>query len=556
MEEFSDSYDGCEADAPASWAEQQHECVQELDEVETLRRKVKFYFMNPCEKYHARGRKPWKLMLQIVKIAIITIQLVYFGLSNQMVVQFREENLITFKQIFLKDFDEDTDTYAIYRQDDVYKHIEFIIYQFGRLYNITVGNHEYEINGNAYTPLSLCQEYYRNATIFPGNETFEIDSQVQIDCLKFYPTQPLSLQDVEPPFEVYFKRLISITVTFVLKAINLQTVKYRELPDCYDFTVVITFDNQVHSGRIKINLENDVDINECRDWKVTGVTATNIYLTMAFDCIIILTCITSFTLCTRSVISGIRLQLKYSQYCSKHCNEKVPLSDKLEFVNGWYILIIVSDLMTIIGSILKIEIQTKVLTNYEGCSIFLGTGTMFVWMGVIRYMGYFRKYNILILTLRAAFPNVIRFICCAGIIYLSYCFCGWVVLGPYNEKFRTLNTVSECLFSLINGDDMFSAFMNMKHKSTLVWVYSRIYLYTFVSLFVYMILSLFITIITDTYYTIKEQQQSGTPTSDLEKFLSECRDLPNSGVYRLNQSNDCILDFCFNRCRQYQERMT
>lgn len=158
MEEFSDSYDGCEADAPASWAEQQHECVQELDEVETLRRKVKFYFMNPCEKYHARGRKPWKLMLQIVKIAIITIQvvhfytwsgqvwcsfvffifgntclilwqLVYFGLSNQMVVQFREENLITFKQIFLKDFDEDTDTYAIYRQDDVYKHIEFIIYQ-------------------------------------------------------------------------------------------------------------------------------------------------------------------------------------------------------------------------------------------------------------------------------------------------------------------------------------------------------------------------------------------------------------------------------------------
>lgn len=78
MEEFSDSYNGCEADAPASWAEQQHECVQELDEVETLRRKVKFYFMNPCEKYHARGRKPWKLMLQIVKIAIITIQVVHF----------------------------------------------------------------------------------------------------------------------------------------------------------------------------------------------------------------------------------------------------------------------------------------------------------------------------------------------------------------------------------------------------------------------------------------------------------------------------------------------
>lgn len=44
------------------------------------------------------------------------------------------------------------------------------------------------------------------------------------------------------------------------------------------------------------------------------------------------------------------------------------------------------------------------------------------------------RHQILILTLRAAFPNVIRFICCAGIIYLSYCFCGWIVLGPYHEK--------------------------------------------------------------------------------------------------------------------------
>lgn len=46
----------------------------EHQEVESLRRKIKYFFMNPCEKYHARGRKPWKLMLQIIKIAIITIQ--------------------------------------------------------------------------------------------------------------------------------------------------------------------------------------------------------------------------------------------------------------------------------------------------------------------------------------------------------------------------------------------------------------------------------------------------------------------------------------------------
>lgn len=42
--------------------------------IEDFRRKLKYFFMNPCEKYRARGRKPWKLMLQILKIIIITAQ--------------------------------------------------------------------------------------------------------------------------------------------------------------------------------------------------------------------------------------------------------------------------------------------------------------------------------------------------------------------------------------------------------------------------------------------------------------------------------------------------
>uniref|UniRef100_UPI0037E89C5D mucolipin-3 n=1 Tax=Semicossyphus pulcher TaxID=241346 RepID=UPI0037E89C5D len=559
MEESSDLYDvyGTSEANGDPWADHQHQCLEDQDSVDFLRRKIKYYFMNPCEKYHARGRKPWKLILQIIKIAIITIQLVSFGLSNQMVVTFKEENLMTFKHLFLKDYvDGGMNTYAVYKQNDVYDHIEYIIEKYGHLHNITVGNHEYEKKDSVYTPLLLCQDFYQNGSIFPGNETFEIDAQVVSECLEVYPMYHQSLREQYPQFELHFKRMLSVKITFVLKAINLQTVRHRELPDCYDFTVIITFDNQVHSGRIKVDLENDVHINECREWKVTGASARNINLTVLFDCLIIITCITSFGLCTRSVISGLRLQFKYTFFCKNNYNKEVPLSDKLEFLNGWYILIIVSDMLTIIGSVLKIEIQTKILTSYDICSIFLGTGTMFVWIGVIRYMGYFRKYNILILTLRAAFPNVIRFICCAGMIYLSYCFCGWIVLGPYHEKFRTLNTVSECLFSLINGDDMYPTFKNMRQKSSLVWVFSRIYLYSFVSLFIYMILSLFITIITDTYDTIKQQQQSGTPTSELQKFLSVCKDLPNSGLYRLGERDSCIIDCCTNRFRRRQERLT
>lgn len=27
-----------------------------------------------------------------------------------------------------------------------------------------------------------------------------------------------------------------------------------------------------------------------------------------------------------------------------------------------------------------------------------------------------------------------RFCCCVAVIYLGYCFCGWIVLGPYHVK--------------------------------------------------------------------------------------------------------------------------
>lgn len=41
---------------------------------ETLRDDLKFYLMNPCEKYEARRHIPWKLAVQILKIVMITTQ--------------------------------------------------------------------------------------------------------------------------------------------------------------------------------------------------------------------------------------------------------------------------------------------------------------------------------------------------------------------------------------------------------------------------------------------------------------------------------------------------
>ena len=74
-------------------------------------------------------------------------------------------------------------------------------------------------------------------------------------------------------------------------------------------------------------------------------------------------------------------------------------------------------------------------------------------------------------------------------------------------------STSECLFSLINGDDMFATFSSIPMQSLSVWVYSRVYLYTFICLFIYVVLSLFISIIMDTYEIIKNYYINGFPPS-------------------------------------------
>lgn len=42
--------------------------------IEVIRKRLKAHFMTPYQKYKLRGRKPWKLLVQMLKIIIVTAQ--------------------------------------------------------------------------------------------------------------------------------------------------------------------------------------------------------------------------------------------------------------------------------------------------------------------------------------------------------------------------------------------------------------------------------------------------------------------------------------------------
>ncbi len=140
--------------------------------------------------------------------------------------------------------------------------------------------------------------------------------------------------------------------------------------------------------------------------------------------------------------------------------------------------------------------------------------------------------------MKGALPSVLRFLLCAGLLYAGFVLCGWIVLGPYNMKFRTVLTASECLFSLVNGDDMFATFAAVPETSgSLVRGFARAYLYLFISLFIYVVLSLFIAIIMDTYEVIKEYYKTGFPKERMHEYYRRAGYDPRSGVFRSNSNS-------------------
>lgn len=52
-------------------------------------------------------------------------------------------------------------------------------WQYLQLRNISVGNHAYEKKGAEETAMTICQYFYKRGAICPGNDTFDIDPEIE-----------------------------------------------------------------------------------------------------------------------------------------------------------------------------------------------------------------------------------------------------------------------------------------------------------------------------------------------------------------------------------------
>ncbi|KAK6735681.1 hypothetical protein RB195_018733 [Necator americanus] len=452
--------------------------------------------------------------------------------------------------------------YSVYDGNGIFEHLAFIINSYYSLQTDSFASFSYDTqraprNGSALEDPSLtagiefknipfiqvCVDRINSVTI--NNNTYEFDITDVHECMHLNLTSDEVKQieqDVGEVVHAFEKRGVTFksedaliiskaSMNFKLRTIHFSPKSGDQKPECYKISVSIVFDNSHHTGQVHVGLSTLISyVNVCNGRVIKGVgLGIDTLIIGITDVIVLLLCLFSLVLCFRALIKAHLLKDKAIDYFENQFKIKLSISDQLEFLNLWYVMIVVNDVLIVVGTISKISIEFRDFDNsvFTLTGILLGTGALLVYVGVLRYFGFFNQYNILILTMKKSIPNMLRFMSCAIVLYVGFLIAGWVIIGPYSMKFRTLGESSEALFSLMNGDDMFATFYTINDSNTTIKVFGTVYIYCFVSMFIYVVLSLFIAIIMDAYEVVKDRYSYGLSmeSSLLKDFVASAPSL-------------------------------
>nr|MBE5724891.1 transient receptor potential cation channel, mucolipin ortholog [Cucujiformia] len=384
-------------------------------------------------------------------------------------VNYTWDNRVSFSHLFLKGWDatREINTYpptagplAVYVMDDFYATIDFAVEGYANV-SKAIGSYSYTNEDNSMPDLVFCSYSYKEGDIYGFNESYVFNSEIVETCsnITYDVNEQFTAKTYFRNQVIEFSAFVKATLKFSLKTVNFKSAGRISPPNCYQFDITILFDNEDHDGQVVLSLDAEPIRLNCKgDVEYVIGNEIDSILRSILNYLVIMICVISFLLCVRAIWRAQQIKKITEEFFIANFNKPLSSGDRRKFLNFWYVTIIINDILIVFGSSIQQQIEKDEFTSdqWNVCSVCLGSGNLLVWFGVLRYLGFFKTYNVVILTLQKAAPQVLRFLICAVLIYAGFTFCGWLVLGPYHLKFKSLSTTSECLFSLINGDDMFA----------------------------------------------------------------------------------------------------
>ena len=458
-------------------------------------------------------------------VLIVTTQLWFFANSRFAQANFFTDQTTTFQHLFLRGWDPAREVHAypqplgraaVYSQSDFYELVDFTIRGLAKVEEDGIG----PLFRNS--SLGLCVEGYAVAKV-TRDLVASVKGPVTTDCIFLTETQIVAFNSSRTwlaNFPISWPGINQIYLNFSLTGV---TLGLGSSPACFQYLLTLGLDNRDRDSQVQVKLKMVPRRLQCPGASTTPSSP----LLESINLCVFAACLLSLAMCLHSLILAQLLRREASTLLRATYGWTLTKEENRQFLDVWQLVACLNNLLIIMGTGAKQALEWNLWSDlwlWDTCGLFLGVGSLLAWCGLLRYLGLFKTYNVLILTMKGAAPNMLRFLLCASFIYSGFVLAGWAILGPHHFKFASLMSTSECLFSLINGDDMFATFNSIPMDDSIpVWIFSRLYLYGFICLFIYVVLSLFISIIMDTYEVIKNCYERGFPPSRLEAFYSSSR---------------------------------
>uniref|UniRef100_A0A5K3EJ61 PKD_channel domain-containing protein n=3 Tax=Mesocestoides corti TaxID=53468 RepID=A0A5K3EJ61_MESCO len=543
--------------------------ITEMDESSCLRNELSYFFLSSLERWKQSGDISYTMVVQFLKLVIVTSQLLLFGSLSSTRISYGERAELSFKHMYLLDWDPQYETlpyppstgiYSVYSREQLYSSVGFALREFNATeltslngYSFTEAGRSVRVCTAQFEPSAASLSDSDAVKVCRNLDLVNISKSALIDgdhTKRLLDSRGLSVD---------FARFQSLSLYFSLNSPPIHHTDWDMSVECFQFDIEITFDNSGQTGQVMVRLQSSVleilcsaqhsgESGASSIQSFPGVSGTAPVLRRVVHLVVDLmafnVALVSLGLCIASISHAVRLWKRTRHFFAAHYGMQLT-GVFFEFVNPWLFLVLKSDALIIAGSISKLVHNRNILEAYRELSYLLGLGTLLVWISVLRYAEFSSQTHLLLRTIKRSVPGLLRFCACALILYFAFVLSAWVILGPFNVKFRTFTSSLECLFSLINGDDMYVTFSIIDRTKGLgIFLFSRIFLYTFITLFIYAVLNIFVTIIFEAYEDVKDNDDDDKH-SPLWHFISQNKP-PRLSVE--TQVDDCGMARANSRC--------
>ncbi|XP_063444015.1 mucolipin-3-like isoform X2 [Mytilus trossulus] len=500
---------------------------------------------------------PIKMILLLIKLILVTAQLIMFGSERAEFVEYLKGNNIAMKNLLFKDWDPEYEAfpyppgigpYAVYTIDDLHEHIDYAVNRYYKLPGTAVGSFflGHLEDSDHSNKKEICIKYYKEGH-FHRNGTIDLDPTIINKCkiltsnFTTYGFDP-TIRQLMTSVNGSLVRLLGVELKFTVTSIRIDMEEPATRSQCFRVAGMITFDNVKLNGQIKQDLKTWIDSFQCAGFIENKFIEDDI----AVAVMLLVATMLSLLLSVRSFYFSIKtLKVTTDYFRRRHpvidgkAVEELSAEGKWEIVKARDILIIISDVCTIAGTGFKMVINSQALSSssnmYDACGILLGSGCLFVWFGVLHYLSYDSRLNLLFRVMAKASGQVMRFLFCFVILFIGFTLCGWVVLGPYHMKFFRIWEAFFCLYSILDGDELYLNYVTVEDDKQIVWWFNSIFITLFHLVFAVIAMNIFIAIFTSTYEVMQEKDER----SDLKKWLDNYRHKK-----KFNLTKKCKTCFC------------